>query len=121
MNRQDCIGIIVGGVVITIFGIGILFLIPTERQTPPMDVMDERNICRPVPENDKICGESQLDYNGIDPEFTYIILANGTYIKTDCLTDVYPRFMNSTHYGCGGYQPRTYQEILFSQNQQKGM
>lgn len=121
MSSHDYIIITVAGVAMLAFGVGILSLLPTERQTPAMDIMDARNICRPVPENDKICGESELNLNGEKSEFIYIILANGTYIQTDCLTDIYPRYMNSTHYGCGGFQPRTYQQIITSQPSESGM
>lgn len=68
-------------------------------QTQP-DIMSPENICRPVPENHNICGESVVDKNGIHSKYTYLILANGEYVLTDCLSNEYPRTIDTTEYAC---------------------
>ena len=64
------------------------------------DIMSPENICRPVRENHNICGESVIDKNGFPSKYTYLILANGDYVLTDCLSNEYPRTIKTTEYAC---------------------
>ena len=97
------------GIFLIVMTVGISYHWVMGNYDDKVDLMSIDNICRPVPNNDSICGMN------FENKYVFLNLANGTKLVTDCMTDDYPYGHNSTHYHCADGVWKTVEELQLNQ------